>query len=99
MEVQAAGRSRPALRRDVLRRCATLLRGTAEDLVARFPDEVRAVEEALVLAAVGGIHELLLAGVERGEAGRLTEDADVAAAVLVGLFERRCWRTRTGPQE
>jgi hypothetical protein len=42
-----------------------------------------------VLAAVGGIHELMLARVERGQAARLTEDADVAAAVLVGLFERR----------
>jgi hypothetical protein len=42
-----------------------------------------------VLAAVGGINELLLARVERGEADRLPEDADLAAAVVIGLIERR----------
>jgi AcrR family transcriptional regulator len=89
VEVQAAGRSGLALRRDVLHRYVTLLCETADDLVARFPDEVRPVEEALVLAAVGGIHELMLARVERGQAARLTEDTEVAAAVLVGLLERR----------
>lgn len=89
VEVQAAGRSGLALRRGVLDRYVTLLGQTAGDLAARFPDEVRPVGEDLVLAAVGGIHELMLARVERGQADRLTEDADVAAAVLVGLMERR----------
>ena len=88
VEVQAAGRSGLALRRGVLDRYVTLLGETAGDLAARFPDEVRPVGEDLVLAAVGGIHELMLARVERGQADRLTEDADVAA-VLVGLLERR----------
>ena len=89
VDVQAAGRNGLALRRDVLDRYVTLLCETAGDLAARFPDEVRPVGEELVLAAVGGIHELMLARVERGQADRLTEDADVAAAVLVGLLERR----------
>jgi len=89
VEVQAAGRSGLALRRGVLDRYVTLLGETAGDLAARFPGEVRPVGEDLVLAAVGGIHELMLARVERGQADRLTEDADVAAAVLVGLLERR----------
>ena len=89
VEVQAAGRSGLALRRDVLDRYVTLLCETADELVTRFPDEVRPVGEELVLAAVGGIHELMLARVERGQADRLTEDADIAAAVLVGLLERR----------
>jgi AcrR family transcriptional regulator len=89
VEVQAAGRSGLALRRGVLDRYVTLLGETAGDLAARVPDEVRPVGEDLVLAAVGGIHELMLARVERGQADRLTEDADVAAAVLVGLLERR----------
>jgi AcrR family transcriptional regulator len=89
LEVQAAGRNGLALRRRVLDRYVTLLCETADDLVARFPDQVRPVDEELVLAAVGGIHELMLARVERGQAARLTEDADVAAAVLVGLLERR----------
>ena len=86
---KAAGRNGLALRRDVLDRYVTLLCETAGDLAARFPDEVRPVGEELVLAAVGGIHELMLARVERGQADRLTEDADVAAAVLLGLLERR----------
>ena len=89
VEVQAAGRSGLALRRGVLDRYVTLLCETADELAARFPDEVRPVDEELVLAAVGGIHELMLARVERGQAARLTEDADIAAAVLVGLLERR----------
>lgn len=89
VEVQAAGRSGLALRRGVLERYVTLLGETAGDLATRFPHEVRPVGEDLVLAAVGGIHELMLARVERGQADRLTEDADVAAAVLVGLMERR----------
>ncbi len=86
--MRAAGRSGLALRRNVLDRHVALLRATADELATRFPDEVRPVGEQQVLAAVGGIHELVLARVERGEAARLTEDADVAA-VLVGLLERR----------
>jgi hypothetical protein len=31
----------------------------------------------------------MLARVERGEADRLSEDADLATAVVVGLLERR----------
>ncbi len=89
VEVQATGRSGLALRRDVLDRYVTLLGETADELAARFPDEVRPVDGELVLAAVGGIHELMLVRVERGEAARLTEAADVAAAVLIGLRERR----------
>jgi hypothetical protein len=50
---------------------------------------VRPIRRELVLAAVGGINELILARVERGEAERLPEDAEVAAAVVIGLLERR----------
>jgi hypothetical protein len=42
-----------------------------------------------VLAAVGGINELMLARVERGEVARIREDAEVATATVVGLLERR----------
>ena len=42
-----------------------------------------------MVAAVGGINELMLARVERGEAERLPEDADVASALLVSLLEHR----------
>jgi AcrR family transcriptional regulator len=68
---------------------AGLITFVAADLAQRHPDEVRPVPRDLVLAAVGGINELMLARVERGEADRLPEDADVATAVVVGLLERR----------
>jgi AcrR family transcriptional regulator len=89
VEVQGAGRSALALRRDVIDRYVDLINFVAVDLAQRHPDEVRPVPRDLVLAAVGGINELMLARVERGEAARLPEDADVATAVVVGLLERR----------
>jgi AcrR family transcriptional regulator len=89
VEVQAAGRSALSLRRDVVDRYVDVISDLAADLAAQHPDEVRHVPRGLVLAAVGGINELMLARVERGEASRLPEDADVATAVVVGLLERR----------
>jgi AcrR family transcriptional regulator len=89
VEVQAAGRAALDLRRAVVDRYVDLLGEVAEELGESHPDEVRPVSRELVLAAVGGINELLLARVERGEAARLTEDTEVAAAVLIGLLERR----------
>ena len=89
VEVQAAGRSALSLRRDVVDRYVDLITEVAADLAERHPDEVRPVPRGLVLAAVGGINELMLARVERGEAERLPEDADLATAVVVGLLERR----------
>ena len=89
VEVQAAGRSALTLRRDVIDRYVDLLTGVAGQLAERHPDEVRPISRELVLAAVGGINELMLARVERGEAERLPEDAAVAADVLIGLLERR----------
>jgi hypothetical protein len=47
------------------------------------------VSRGLLVAAVGGINEVMLARVERGEAAVLAEDAELAAAVLVGQLERR----------
>jgi AcrR family transcriptional regulator len=89
VEVQAAGRSALTLRRDVIDRYVDLLSGGAAELAEQHPDEVRPISRELVLAAVGGINELMLARVERGEAERLPEDARVAADVLIGLLERR----------
>jgi AcrR family transcriptional regulator len=89
VEVQAAGRSALALRRDVISRYVDLLTEVAADLAAQHPDEVRPVGRQLLLATVGGINELVLARVERGDAERLPDDAESAAAVLVGLLERR----------
>jgi AcrR family transcriptional regulator len=89
VEVQAAGRSALDLRRAVIDRYVDLLATAAAELADQHPDEVRPVDRELLLAAVGGINELILARVERGEAERLAEDADSATAVLVGLLERR----------
>jgi AcrR family transcriptional regulator len=89
VEVQGAGPSALTLRREVVDRYVDLLSDVAADLAGRHPEEVRSVPRPLVLAAVGGINELMLARVERGEAERLPEDADVAAAVFIGLIERR----------
>jgi AcrR family transcriptional regulator len=89
VEVQAAGRTALALRRDVVDRYVELLTEVAADLLRDHPDEVRPVGRELVLAAVGGINELMLARTERGDAEHLADDADVATAVLVGLLERR----------
>jgi hypothetical protein len=87
--VQAAGATALALRREVVDRYVDLLSEAAGELHAEHPDEVRPVGRTLLLAAVGGINELLLARVERGEGDRLTEDAEVASAVLIGLIESR----------
>jgi AcrR family transcriptional regulator len=89
VEVQAAGPSALARRREVLERYVDLLAGVAGELATTHPDQVRAVDRRLIMAAVGGINELILARVERGEAERLPEDAEVAADVLIGLLERR----------
>lgn len=89
VEIQAAGRAALELRRQVIDGYVDLLTGVAEELAVLHPDQVRPVSRELVLAAVGGINELILARVERGDAARLPDDADVAAAVLIGLLERR----------
>ncbi|MGY2085436.1 TetR/AcrR family transcriptional regulator [Blastococcus sp. SYSU DS0539] len=89
VEVQAAGPRARALRRQVVDRYVDLLCEVAGGLAQQLPGEVRPVDRALVLAAVGGINELMLARVERGETVRLPEDVDVATATVVGLLERR----------
>jgi AcrR family transcriptional regulator len=89
VEVQAAGRPALALRRAMIDRYVDLLCEVAGGLAAEHPEEVRPVGRNLVLAAVGGINELMLARVERGEAARIREDAEVATATVVGLLERR----------
>jgi AcrR family transcriptional regulator len=89
VEVQAAGRPALALRRAMIDRYVDLLCEVAGGLAAEHPEEVRPVGRELVVAAVGGINELMLARVERGEAARIREDAEVATATVVGLLERR----------
>jgi AcrR family transcriptional regulator len=89
VEVQAAGRTALALRRGVIDRYADLLCDVAGGLAEEHPHEVRPVGRDLLVAAVGGINELMLARVERGEAELLREDTDVATGIVIGLLERR----------
>jgi AcrR family transcriptional regulator len=89
VEVQAAGRSALELRRTVIDRYVDLLCEIAGELAELHPDEVRPVTRETVVAFVGGINELMLARVERGDAANLPEDAGTATDVLVGLLERR----------
>jgi AcrR family transcriptional regulator len=89
VEVQAAGPAGLALRRVVIDRYVDLITDFAAELAADHADAGRPPPRELVVAAVGGINELILARVEKGEATRLEEDAEVAAAVVIGLLERR----------
>jgi AcrR family transcriptional regulator len=89
VEVQAAGRAALALRRDMIDRYVDLLTEVAEGLVEEHPDEVRPVDRSVLVAAVGGVNELMLSRVERGDAELLPEDTDVAAGIVIGLLERR----------
>jgi AcrR family transcriptional regulator len=89
VEVQAAGRPALALRRQVIDRYVELLTEVACGLAIEHPDEVRPVSRDVLVAAVGGINELMLARVERGEAALLREVDDVAAGIVIGLLERR----------
>ena len=89
VEVQAAGPAALARRREVLERYVDLLAAVAEELAASHPQEVRAVDRRLLVAAVGGINELMLARLDRGDVAHLCDDTDVAADVVIGLLERR----------
>jgi AcrR family transcriptional regulator len=89
VEVQAAGRPALALRRGMIDRYVDLLCEVGAELVEECPDEVRPVERDLLVAAVGGVNELMLARVERGEADRLADDTSVASEIVIGLVERR----------
>ncbi len=89
VEVQAAGRRALALRRQVIDGYVDLIADVAAGLVTEVPAEVRPVSRDVLVAAVGGINELMLARVERGEAERLREDTDLAAGIVIGLLERR----------
>jgi hypothetical protein len=73
----------------VIDRYVELLTEVACGLAIEHPDEVRPVSRDVLVAAVGGINELMLARVERGEAALLREDDDVAAGIVIGLLERR----------
>jgi AcrR family transcriptional regulator len=89
VEIPAMGMAALPRRREVLDRYVAVLETTSQELAAAWPDQVRPLGPGLLRAVVGGINELILARVERGEADRLAEDAPLAADLLIGLLERR----------
>jgi AcrR family transcriptional regulator len=89
VEVQGAGRTALDLRRRMIDQYADLLAEVADGLAAEHPDEVRPVSRELLVAAVGGINELMLVRVEKGEAELLAQDTALAADIVIGLLERR----------
>jgi len=89
VEVQGAGRTALDLRRRMIDQYVDLLAEVADGLAAEHPDEVRPVSRELLVAAVGGINELMLVRVERGEAELLPQDTALAADIVIGLLERR----------
>ncbi|CAA9248567.1 MAG: hypothetical protein AVDCRST_MAG52-2011 [uncultured Blastococcus sp.] len=89
VEVQAAGQAARLLRRRMIDQYADLLVEVADALAREHPGEVRPVSRDLLVAAVGGINELMLARVERSEADRLADVTPLATAVVVGLLEQR----------
>ena len=89
VEVPAAGPTALALRRSVIDRYEEILGGIADRLAEDHPHQVRRLDPALLLPVVGGINEVMLARVQRGEAASLPEDAGLVAGLLVGLLERR----------
>ncbi len=98
VEVQAAGRRALALRREVIDRYVDLLVEVSRGLADEHPEQVRPISRDLLVAAVGGINELMLARVERGEADRLAEDTSVAADIVIGLLEQRDRRAASRPE-
>ena len=89
VEVPAVGLSALPRRRAVLDRYVDVLAETSAELAVSHPDEVRPLSRDVLRGVVGGINELILARVERGEADRLAEDAELAASLLIGMLERR----------
>ena len=87
IEIQAAGPAARRLRRDVQRRYADMLRGLTEEAAAEEPG-ITPLSTELATAVVGGINELMLEAVEKGEEDRLGELADAAIALIRAVLAR-----------
>jgi AcrR family transcriptional regulator len=79
VEIHQIGEVGTAVRREVMQALADFMLETIQDRSALTP--------ALAMAAVGGIHELVLQAIERGEAAeleRLTPGASAVVRLLAG---------------
>jgi AcrR family transcriptional regulator len=87
IEIQAAGPAARALRRDVQRRYADMLRALSDEAAAEDP-AVTPLSPVLATAVVGGIDELMLEAVERGQEHRMAELADAAIELIRAVLAR-----------
>lgn len=89
LELPAAGPLALARRRVTMDLYLDSLSAIADDMAATYPDEVRPVDRALVLAAIGGVNELVLEHIERSEPQDLADIIDDVTRVFVEALERR----------
>ena len=87
IEIRAAGPTARALRRDVQRRYADMLRALSDEAAAEDPS-VTPLSPVLATAVVGGIDELMLEAVEAGQEHRMGELADAAIELIRAVLAR-----------
>jgi len=78
VEIHHLGEAGAAVRREVMRTLADFMR----DTVNRDRDAAHALSDAMAMAAVGAITELVLDAIERGEQARLTELTPAASEIV-----------------
>ncbi len=83
VEIHHLGEAGAAVRREVMRTLADFMRET----VNRDRDAAHALSDAMAMAAVGAITELVLDAIERGEQARLTELTPAASEIVRRLAQ------------
>jgi AcrR family transcriptional regulator len=87
IEIQAAGPTARALRREVQHRYADMLRSLSEEAAAEEAG-ITPLSPALATAVVGGIDELMLEAVEAGQEHRMAELAGAAIELIRAVLAR-----------
>jgi AcrR family transcriptional regulator len=87
IEIQAAGPTARALRREVQHRYADMLRALSEEAAAEEPG-ITPLSPVLATAVVGGIDELMLEAVEAGQEHRMAELAGAAIELIRAVLAR-----------
>jgi AcrR family transcriptional regulator len=95
VEVQTAGPSAVAMRRDVISRYVDLMRGQCNAL-SRTEPELRPLSEQIALGVVGGVNEIVMAAIESGPVERLTTLVDVATGMWAAHLAPRLQGPLTG---
>jgi AcrR family transcriptional regulator len=85
VEVQTAGPSSMAMRRDVLARYVKLMRGICDGL-RRGDPQLRRLDPELALAVVGGVNEVVMATIEAEGVEEVTRLVDVATGLWAAVL-------------